>query len=155
VNASSKTTYVIPSLGRVYENLGDFAWLLVRVTYGYFFIPHGLQKLFGWFGGGGIEGTTAIFAKGGLQPAMFWAYYFGVLETFGGALLVVGLLTRPIAALFVGFMAVAILATGKNFGYFWTNGGLEVPLLLTVLAISILIRGGGKHSLDRLLGKEF
>jgi putative oxidoreductase len=96
--------YVIPALGRVYEKLGDLSWVLVRGIYGYFFIPHGAQKLFGWFGGSGLASVAQGFAKEGLEPAAFWAAYIGSLEFFGGILMLIGLFTRPVAALFAGFM---------------------------------------------------
>ena len=73
---------------------------------GFFFLPHGMQKLFG-FWGGDIAKTAEGFAKQGLNPSLFWAYYIGSLEFFGGICLILGLLTRPVAALFVGFMFVA------------------------------------------------
>jgi putative oxidoreductase len=145
--------YVIPSLGALYERLKPYAYTLLRVAYGAWYIPHGGQKLFGWFGGN-IANTAKGMDAGGISPGMFWAYYIGVLELLGGALLVVGLLTRPVAALFAGFMAVATFYYNAKFGYFWTSRGLEMPLLLLVIAIVILIRGGGEHSIDRRIGRE-
>jgi len=151
---SDMPRYLVPQLGTIYEKLGDLSWLLVRGIYGYFFIPHGCQKLFGWFGGAGLAGVAQGFAHEGLQPAYFWAGYIGSLELFGGILMLVGFLTRPVAALFAGFMFVAAVHVTVPHGYFWTKGGMEVPILLTFLALAILLRGGGRYSIDRLLGKE-
>ena len=85
---------------------------------------------------------------------MFWAHYIAVLEVFGGVLLVIGFLTRPIAALFLGFMAVAAFHVHMPQGWFWTNRGMEVPLYLILICIAIAMRGGGALSVDRLLGRE-
>jgi putative oxidoreductase len=82
------------------------SWPLVRAATGFFFLPHGMQKLFG-FWGGDIAKTADGFAKQRLHPSLFWAHYIGCLEFFGGVLLIMGLLTRPVAALFAGFMFVA------------------------------------------------
>lgn len=145
--------YVIPALGSIYERLKPYAYTILRVAYGAWYIPHGGQKLFGWFGGN-IAGTAKGMESAGITPGMFWAYYIGTLELVGGALLVVGLLTRPVAALFLGFMAVAAFHVHWKIAYFWTSRGLEMPLLLMVIAIVILIRGGGEYSIDRRIGKE-
>jgi putative oxidoreductase len=98
--------YLVPALGGIYAVLSPYSWPLVRVATGLFFVPHGMQKLFG-FWGGDLTRTAEGFAKQGLEPAMFWATYIGTLEFFGGILLTIGLLTRPVAALLCGFMAVA------------------------------------------------
>jgi putative oxidoreductase len=145
--------YVIPTLGPIYERLKPFAYTLLRVAYGAWYMPHGAQKLFGWWGGN-IAGTAKGMDSAGIAPGMFWAYYIGTLELVGGALLVVGFLTRPVAALFAGFTAVAAFYYNARLGYFWTKGGLEMPLLLMMIAIVILIRGGGEYSIDRRIGRE-
>ena len=152
-DAVDRPRSVIPGLAGVYTALDVYSWPLVRIATGLFFVPHGMQKLFG-FWGGNINGTAAGFAKQGLEPAMFWAYYIGCLEFFGGILLVIGFLTRPVAALFVGFMAVAAFHVTIQRGWFWTNGGMEVSLYLMLICIAILIRGAGALSLDRRIGRE-
>jgi len=145
--------YVIPALGSIYTALETYSWPLVRAATGFFFLPHGLQKLFG-FWGGDIARTAEGFAKQGLHPSLFWAYYIGCLEFFGGILLIIGLLTRPVAALFAGFMFVAAFHVTIQRGWFWTGGGMEVPLYLLLVCLAILIRGAGSLSLDRRLGSE-
>ncbi|MCL4801070.1 MAG: DoxX family protein [Burkholderiales bacterium] len=84
-----------------------------------------------------------------------WAYYVACLEFFGGILLVLGLFTRPVAALFVGFLYVAAFHYKIVRGYWWTQGGTEMPLVLLLVAITLLLRGGGEYSLDRKWGREF
>jgi putative oxidoreductase len=145
--------YLIPALGSLYTALEAYSWLLVRAATGLLFIPHGMQKLFG-FWGGDIVKTAEGFAKQGLNPSMFWAYYIGCLEVFGGLCLVLGLLTRPVAALFAGFMFVAAFHVHMPIGWFWNARGMELPLYLLLICLAILIRGGGPLSLDRRLGRE-
>jgi putative oxidoreductase len=145
--------YVVPALGSLYTALEAYSWLLVRAATGLFFIPHGMQKLFG-FWGGDIVKTAEGFAKQGLNPSMFWAYYISCLEVFGGLCLVLGLLTRPVAALFAGFMFVAAFHVHMPIGWFWNARGMELPLYLLLICLAILIRGGGPLSLDRRLGRE-
>jgi putative oxidoreductase len=123
------------------------------VAYGLWFVPHGCQKLFGWFGGN-IANSAKGMAAPGLEPAMFWAYYIGTLELVGGVMLAVGYLTRPVAVLFFGFMFVAAFHVNIKAGYFWTSRGMEMPLLLLVLSVVILIRGGGDFSVDHRIGRE-
>ena len=144
----------IPALGRLYAPLQTLMWPLVRASFGCFFIPHGCQKLFGWFGGSAAR-TAQGFRAAGLEPAEFLVQFIGCLELFGGLLLALGLLTRPIALLFAGFLTVATFHVHWSSGYFWTARGFSVPLLLLLLSLAILIRGGGEWSLDRKLGREF
>ncbi|MDJ0948984.1 MAG: DoxX family protein [Alphaproteobacteria bacterium] len=151
----AQTTLIIPALGGIYDGLGRFTDPLVRVITGLLLIPHGMQKLFGSFGGN-IEGTIGFMSKMGIEPAAFFAYYIGVLEFFGGIMLVLGLLTRVVAAQVLGFMLVAAFVVHLPVGgFFWTNRGYEYPLMWAVLALVVLIRGGGEMSLDKRIGKEF
>ena len=145
--------YLVPVLGGIYAALDAYSWPLIRVATGLFFMPHGMQKLFGLWGGD-LAKVAEGFAKQGLEPAMFWASYIGGLELFGGLFLVIGLLTRPVAALFCGFMAVAAFHVHIKIGWFWTGRGMEVPLYLLLICLAILIRGGGALSFDRVLGRE-
>ena len=150
---SDRPSYLVPALGSVYTALEAYSWPLVRAATGFFFLPHGMQKLFG-FWDGDIARTAENFAKQGLNPSMFWAYYIGCLELFGGICLILGLLTRPVAALFAGFMFVGAFHVHMPIGWFWPNRGMEVPLYLLLICLAILIRGGGPLSLDRRLGRE-
>ena len=114
----------------------------------------GLQLAAGAFWGGDIAKTVEGFAKQGLHPAWFWAHYIGWLEFLGGICLILGLLTRPVAALFAGFMFVAAFHVHMQIGWFWTNRGMEVPTYLLLICLAIVIRGGGPLSLDSRLGRE-
>lgn len=150
---SEQTRYIFPSLGKLHERFGGAGWPLFRVCYGLFYIPHGCQKLFGWFDGN-INSVANAIESIGLSPGISWAYFIGVLEVVGGILLVLGLGTRLVAILFAGFMFVGTFFFHTLFGYFWVRGGMEVPLLLMMLAIALMLRGGGEFSLDRKLGRE-
>jgi len=145
--------YVVPALGNVYAALERLPWPLIRVSTGLFFVPHGMQKLFG-FWGGDIVKTAEGFAAQGLQPSLFWAYYIGCLELFGGLCLAIGFLTRPVAALFTGFMVVAAFHVHIKIGWFWPSRGMEVPLYLMLICVALVVGGGGPLSVDRRIGRE-
>jgi putative oxidoreductase len=116
-------------------------------------MPHGTQKLFGWFGGYGLAATGEFFAtKLGLHPGLPLAALTGSVELFGGLALVLGLLTRPTALAVAILMAVAVLTVHLPNGYFWMTGGYEYPLMWGLIAVAILLRGGGRYSLDARLG---
>lgn len=142
-----------PALARLYRPLDRWAWPLVRIAAGAMLIPHGAQKLFGVWGGD-MARTIAAFAQLGLEPAAVLAWFIGCLEFVGGILLVVGLLTRPVAVLVAGFMAVAVFHVHWPNGFFWTKGGFEYPLMWMLLALAIAIRGGGPLSVDARIGRE-
>lgn len=144
---------IIPGLVPTYRSLAPVADVIVRVTVGALLMPHGAQKLFGAFGGGGLSGTAQFLAQTGYEPGMLWAVVVACLEFFGGLCLVLGLLTRPIALLVVAFMANAIAHHWP--AYFWSNQGLEMPLLWGLMALSVLIKGGGPYSIDARIGREF
>jgi putative oxidoreductase len=146
---------IIPALSSIYDCATPMAEALMRVALGVILIPHGMQKLFGSFGGMGLDGFAALFNKLGYSPGMFWTVVVGGTEFIGGILLVLGLLTRISAAAQVIFMLNAIWFTANTQGFFWTKGGMEYPLLIGAVALYYLCRGGGPYSLDRRLGREF
>lgn len=141
-----------PSIVPALENLAPLAWPLVRIVTGLLLIPHGAQKLFGWFGGYGLTATGQFFESSlGMSPGILWAGLAGGVEVFGGLALVLGLLTRP-AALAVVIMMGVVLTVHIPQGFFWTEGGVEYALMWGILAVAILLKGGGTLSLDRKLG---
>lgn len=151
--AAAATPLLIPALAPLYDVLTPVADAAVRITTGLLLVPHGAQKLFGWFGGHGLEGTSQFFVtKLGLPGTL--ALVAGLIEFAGGLALAMGLLTRPVAALVAGLMAVAVFGVHWNIGFFWTAGGFEYPLLWGMVALSYAVRGGGRYALDRVLGRE-
>lgn len=144
---------LIPAITLITDELSPFAEPLVRVTAGLLLVPHGAQKLFGLFGGYGIDATGQFFATKLGLPASF-ALLAGLIEFAGGLMLAAGLATRAVAALVTGMMAVAVFAVHLDKGLFWTSGGYEYPLMWGIVALSFAIRGGGRFSLDALIGRE-
>ena len=120
---------------------------------GLLLVPHGAQKLFGWFGGYGVEATGQFFATQLGLPAPL-ALVAGLIEFVGGLMLAAGFITRPVAGLVVAMMAVATLKVHLSFGFFWTSGGFEYPLFWGLAALSFVLRGGGRYSVDALIGRE-
>lgn len=151
----SNTDLIIKPLAPVYELLDKFSDVIARVAIGAFMVPHGAQKLFGWFGGYGLEGTGQFFEQNlGFSNGYLAVLSAGSVEFFGGIMLALGLLTRINAAAIAVLLLVAIPIHLPN-GFFWTGGGYEYAVLWLVLAITFVVKGGGKYSVDRLIGKEF
>ncbi|NVJ99727.1 MAG: DoxX family protein [Alphaproteobacteria bacterium] len=138
-------------LGR-FAGFGDTA---ARVVTGAFLVPHGAQKLFGWFGGYGLEATGQFFeTQMGFNNGYLAALGAGSVEFFGGLALALGLFTRSAA---IAITVMLLVASTFHFGagFFWTSGGWEYPILWAVLAFSYTVKGGGAHSLDAKLGIKY
>ncbi len=130
----------------------DVALLVLRLVLGGVFVAHGAQKLFGSFGGPGIEGTTEFHEQLGIEPARPMAVLAGLTEFLGGILVVAGFLT-PLAALaLIGVMAVAVLTVKLKNGFFAANGGYEYNLVLAAIALALVLAGGGAYGLDAAFG---
>jgi len=144
----------VPALGGLYANVREFAEPILRIALGGVLIPHGMQKLFGMFGGMGLTGNAALFDRLGYHPGMFWGTLVGCTEFIGGILLVIGLFTRFAAAAVVIFMIMAIKFTSAK-GFFWSVQGMEYPILIGAVALYFLIRGAGPWSVDhKVLQRE-
>ena len=150
---ASTTTYVIPEPRQaVKQGIESLAFPLVRIVAGALLMPHGAQKLFGWFGGYGLTATGQFFGeKLGMHPGIVFAFLAGFVEFFGGLALVTGLLTRTAAVGVAILMSVALTVHVGN-GFFWTGGGLEYPLMWGLVAIAIALHGPGRYALDNKLG---
>jgi putative oxidoreductase len=146
--------YYIPALGNLWASLNPFALPILRAGLGIILLAHGCQKLFGMFGGMGLNANAALFERLGYHPGMFWGTLVGCTETFGGALLVLGLFTRPAALSVIIFMMFSIHFTSAK-GFFWSQGGMEYSILILLVALVFFIRGGGEYSVDKTIGKEF
>jgi putative oxidoreductase len=143
----------VPAFTGIYAAFDPIALPLLRLTMGLILVPHGCQKLFGWFGGLGFEKFTEIFDKIGWHPAVFWVALVALTESVGGLLLAFGFLTRFAAAAILIFMMNAVWSTSAK-GFFWAQGGMEYPILIGIVALVFLIKGGGRFSVDHALGKE-
>jgi putative oxidoreductase len=128
----------------------DFGLLVIRAGVGAAVFSHGAQKLFGWFGGGGIAGTGAFFESAGFVPGRRNALFSGLAEAGGGALLALGLATGPAGAALAGNMAVASSTHVPN-GFFVTKGGLELPATYGLVGSAFTLTGPGRYSLDAAL----
>jgi putative oxidoreductase len=115
------------------------------------FIGHGTQKLFGWFGGHGIEGTAGFFEKLGLRPGRRHATAAGWSEAAGGALLTLGALTPIAQAMVTGTMVTAIRKVHAPNGPWATSNGYEYNLTLIALAAALTETGPGRPSVDSAL----
>jgi putative oxidoreductase len=133
---AGKAAPIIPFVAPLYRYFEPYAYTLIRVVAGAIFIPHGVQKLF--LGG---AATAALSPMG---------YALGVLELVGGALLALGILTRPIALLLLLDVAAIIFANiGK--GWLWTRGGVQYHVFILGMLLAVLIGGAGRYALRRKL----
>jgi putative oxidoreductase len=150
IDTATESRSVIPGLGRIYDRLAPYSYAFMRFCTGAILAPHGIQKLFF----GGLVGNTRVMERMGLQPPGLWSLLVGFTECFCAIALALGLFTRVAAVFIIGEMAVIAFGIQSKYGYFWTQKGNEFPLLLLLLTIAIFFRGGGRFSLDHLIGKE-
>ena len=155
-DASAAVTPIVPALAKIYSPFKGFAYPLVRIWAGLTLIPHGAQKLFGWFDGQGIDGTARFLGNVvTFMPGHLSAYLVGGTEFFGGILIALGFLTRPAALMAAVSLWVAALFVHLQFGFFAGNRGYEYVMLWGVVMIAIAIQGGRELSIDRAIGREF
>jgi putative oxidoreductase len=133
----------------------DVSALVMRLTLGVVFFPHGAQKVLGWWGGPGASATIQGLAKMGLPPVV--TVLLMIAELGGSLLLILGFLTRLAALGIACVMTAAIFMVHSKMGFFmnWAGTqkgeGFEYHLLALGLAIALLIKGGGAFSVDRAL----
>ena len=132
----------------------DAGLLTLRVGVGGVLFAHGAQKLFGWFGGHGIEGTAGAFDKMGFRPGRLNAMAAGLGEAGGGTLIALGLATPVAGSVAAGTMIAAASVNTPN-GFFATQGGFEFPALLGLTSAALSLTGPGDWSVDKLLGHRF
>ncbi|MEQ1485600.1 DoxX family protein [Methyloglobulus sp.] len=128
--------------------------VMLRVPIGIILASHGSQKLFGWFGGYGLEGTGQFMASIGLNPGFLMALLAGSAEFFGGLGLILGLMTRPAAAASALTMLVALFGVHWGKGFFLDSHGIEYALALLSATVTLTLMGGGRYSLDNYLIKN-
>lgn len=131
----------------------DWAPLFLRLGVGTVMIAHGGQKLFGWWGGYGLEGTAGFFAGTvGLSPGILWAALVGGTEFFGGFALLAGFATRLAAGAFAATMAGAIIMVHR--GAFFMPDGIEFAWTLLFASLALVLTGGGAASIDGRLAPQ-
>ena len=129
----------------------DLGLLALRVGVGGTLAAHGVQKLFGWFGGGGLDGTGGFFDSVGFTPGRTNAMIAGAAEAGGGALLALGLATPAAGSAVAGTMVVAA-SMHQDQGFFAIDGGWEYPGVLALTGAALALGGPGRLSLDAALG---
>ncbi|MFF2811689.1 DoxX family protein [Streptomyces sp. NPDC058000] len=127
----------------------DVGLLLLRLVLGLTMAAHGGQKLFGWFGGPGLDGTGKFFEASGYPSGKVMALFAGLTETLGGLGLVLGLLTPLAGAAVVGAMINALAV--KWGGGFFAPQGVEYELLIVTGAAALALTGPGRYAVDRFL----
>jgi len=140
---------IIPALGPVYGNLGEFAETLLRVVAGVALVTHGFPKIMNPLGPVGLVESIGFFPG----PAEFWAVLLSMTEFFGGILVTIGLLTRPAA---FGTMIVLLVTIYfhwilRSEGY----AGAEKSILWAAIMFYFVIHGANAHSIDAHIGKTF
>jgi putative oxidoreductase len=128
------------------------ALLLARVVLGLIMAAHGAQKLFGWFGGYGLNATGEFFVQLGFTRGRFFATAASAGEIASGLLVALGFLGPVGPALMIAIMIVAAITVHWEHGLFATSNGIELPLLYATGALGIALAGPGPYSLDALLG---
>jgi putative oxidoreductase len=141
---------IFPGLAGLYKAGSPYAYAFMRFATGAVLVPHGVQKVF--FGSFDTY-TKTIGGKGLPFPALLAGLMF-FTELVSAACLAIGLFTRAAAVMIWIEMVVIITVFNWQFGYFWTNRGVEYALLWLLLVTAIFFRGGGRYSVDHLIGKE-
>ena len=165
------TALLVPALGPIYDRLSACAVVALRVVTGAIMMPHGYEHFFGrrslpeWFTGiepeaapqfgAGLEPFAGFLASQGYEPAYFWSLSITFVQFFGGFLLAMGLFTRLAAAAITIFLFVSIFQVAGLYGYWGNVGGWEFPLLWCVAAFAFVAHGGGRWSVDHLMGRAF
>jgi putative oxidoreductase len=147
--ANGQTKLLIPGLAGFYASAPDVGYALVRVIIGYILFMHGWAKV-----QAGFPAEVAYFGRVAFPAPVFCAYAVIFLETVGGACVALGLFTRFFAAALAIELGVMFLFVHGPKGFSAGKGGYEYVLLLGIVMFLIALRGGGRFSIDRLIGKE-
>jgi putative oxidoreductase len=147
-------------LGNIFDTVDAWGLVFLRIGLGVIFIAHGGQKLFGWFGGPGFDGTIQYFQQN-LGISMELTVLAMAAEFFGGTGIVVGFLTRLAALGISGVMVVAMVKVHLVNGFFMNANcapgqghGIEFNLALLAMAITLLCSGAGHASIDKWLSSR-
>lgn len=144
---------------KLFQTDNNIAMFVLRMLLGIVFFPHGAQKVFGWFGGMGFNGTMVSFTEKLGIPA-FLAFLAILAESLGPMALIMGALTRIAAFGIACNMVVAVFMLHLKNGFFMNwfgkqqGEGFEYHILVVAITIALMIRGGGRWSLDGLIAKK-
>ena len=127
----------------------DAGLLIIRVVVGGVMMFHGMQKLLGWWGGDGLDGTAAFFDRQGFRPPKVMAVIAGCIETIGGALFGVGLIVSIAAILLISTLVNVVILHARN-GLDRKKNGFEYELVLLAAVAGIALTGPGAYALDAL-----
>jgi putative oxidoreductase len=147
-----KSRLIIPALAGLYGRVAPLSYAFLRILIALMFLSGGIDKI---FHGGAARIAAGNITMLGLQPPLAWAWAVTGLEFFGAILLGLGLFTRPVAVAFAIELAVIAFGIMALRGFFWTVGGMEVALLMEFAVIGFILGGGGRYSLDRMIGRKF
>jgi len=144
--SAAEPRLILPALAPVYSALAGYDHLLLRIVCGVMLLPSGWHKLTGPL----FESDVKLFHQLGLEPAVLLMWFITALELVGGVFLVLGLLTRPVALMIAVEMLVIAIVVDIPRGR-----GYQLALLWAAIALTISLRGGGRWSIDRRIGREF
>lgn len=140
-------------LGKMFHESREYATLLIRIALGTVFIYHGCQKVFGLWGGPGLSGFAGHLRAAEWPIPTVFAIMAGIGELMGGMLVAAGIITRYAAANLLVIMLVAGLAFHRQ-AFGMQFGGFEYNFVLGLMAASLIVSGGGKASVDKMLGLD-
>ncbi len=149
--ATQSRRLFFPGLAGLYDKFSPLSYAFMRFGTGAVLVPHGIQKIVTY----AAPGLAGNIEKHGLPAPTLLAWLTVFAESVGAICLAFGLFTRLAALMIWIEMTVIITVFQWEFGYFWTNRGIEYALLWWLLCMAIFFRGGGRYSLDRLMTKEF
>jgi putative oxidoreductase len=139
----------------IFGDTANLALLIARVAIGLGFAAHGVQKLFGWFGGPGLNTTGEFMIKLGWQQGKMFGTLASLSETAGGVLVALGLLWPLGPALMILMMLTAALTVHVKNGFFNDKRGYELNLIYAMSALILTFTGPGYYSVDRFLGLDW
>lgn len=143
---------------KIFQTNGDWVGLVSRLSLGLVILPHGMQKLVGWFGGYGFAGTVNYFSSLGIPVFIGWLII--IAESFGMMAIIAGFFGRVIAACMIIIFCGAVGLVHWQHGFFMNwfavqkGEGIEFFLLAIGLCLSIILNGSGKFSIDQLLSEK-
>jgi len=150
-DGADATRLIIPALGGLYKRFAPLSYAFMRFSAGAVLFPHGVQKVFT----APFDRYVQTIAAHHLPFPAFLAFCTYFSEFVASACLALGFLTRVMALIIFIQMTVIIFVFQWDNGYFWTKGGIEYALLWWLLCLAIFFRGGGRYSIDHLIGREF